>query len=608
MNNDAFTKLVSSNGKFDAKAAINEFDKSSNKRKHGNNGNNEQDGEDNEDGDGKRKEKKRYRKGKLVTDKDDDDGNPNSNTKYRDRAAERREMGVTSEYVETQKLVQRYEDSRGEGSVIGGVGGEGEDMTRFLGGDEEHTHLVRGLDKALADRVRGEMEGKGGKVDEGAEEGYNDLDRLDEAFVNVGKSRNKGKVRKGEVVKLLSSYKGGIEVCDGVVRWLKSTYGIVESKRDEKQDADQGGGGKVGGTNNEGWVVMELGRDMGWGGVGWVSRKKRPSGRVKKNDGWRKVRSDVIEVVRVGMERAKVAEEEGGKGKEGKKEKKNEEKGEGEGEGEEAKKMEPVDNDNDNNDNDDDIYSDVEEEYAPQDVVEVAKKDDANQPRRRKVGFADDVTEESRGGGAGGIFDGLDSGVEPVEEPVEGGGLVLPKMEFGGEDEEGGEEGKSRRERRKGGKIERDMLGIGKGKGRKKKGANDGVSWKGDGTYGEDMDDDFEWREEDMEDEGAEEEGGKGGKVRPSEERSNEQTTQSQAAKIPCAHTSIQYSLPTYHRNNSHPSPQSFSRFSSRRRKGRRRLRCNKFSIKNSTRFLPLPPSLTPLLLRNLHDLPPPDK
>jgi response regulator of citrate/malate metabolism len=61
-------------------------------------------------------------------------------SKYRDRADERRK--------------DKNEDPQDEIAALAGVDIE---MSKYLGGDAEHTHLVKGLDYALLNKVRGEM-------------------------------------------------------------------------------------------------------------------------------------------------------------------------------------------------------------------------------------------------------------------------------------------------------------------------------------------------------------------------------------------------------------------------------------------------------------------
>lgn len=79
--------------------------------------------------------------------------------KYRDRAKERRE-GKSQQ--DPSDMIASHLD---------------EEMTKYLGGDEEHTHLVKGLDKALADKVRREEIDKE-IVNHEDEQGDIDLDKI----------------------------------------------------------------------------------------------------------------------------------------------------------------------------------------------------------------------------------------------------------------------------------------------------------------------------------------------------------------------------------------------------------------------------------------------
>lgn len=71
---------------------------------------------------------------------------------YRDRAKERRE-GNNADYASLQGLAGSGEVDRKRQA----------ELSKYLGGDEEHTHLVKGLDKALAEKVRREEMGGGDK-------------------------------------------------------------------------------------------------------------------------------------------------------------------------------------------------------------------------------------------------------------------------------------------------------------------------------------------------------------------------------------------------------------------------------------------------------------
>jgi len=71
-------------------------------------------------------------------------------SKYRDRAKERRE-GKNIDYAAQSSLLE---------GVSAAADGEMDQVTmsQYLGGDEAHTHLVKGLDVALARRVKREMD------------------------------------------------------------------------------------------------------------------------------------------------------------------------------------------------------------------------------------------------------------------------------------------------------------------------------------------------------------------------------------------------------------------------------------------------------------------
>ena len=89
-------------------------------------------------------------------------------TEYRDRAKERRE-GQNIDYKSLEGMTQSNEDDRRKQA----------ELSKYLGGDIEHTHLVKGLDKALASKVRREEMGiisqedtSGGDLDQLFEHSY----------------------------------------------------------------------------------------------------------------------------------------------------------------------------------------------------------------------------------------------------------------------------------------------------------------------------------------------------------------------------------------------------------------------------------------------------
>ncbi|KAF8983448.1 hypothetical protein BGZ52_000887 [Haplosporangium bisporale] len=69
-------------------------------------------------------------------------------SKYRDRATERRQ-GINPDYVETEQILSTLEEAASD--VAPEVLYE---QSKFLGGDVEHTHLVKGLDFALLNKMR----------------------------------------------------------------------------------------------------------------------------------------------------------------------------------------------------------------------------------------------------------------------------------------------------------------------------------------------------------------------------------------------------------------------------------------------------------------------
>eukprot|EP00002_Diphylleia_rotans_P034675 TRINITY_DN7479_c0_g3_i1.p1 TRINITY_DN7479_c0_g3~~TRINITY_DN7479_c0_g3_i1.p1 ORF type:complete len:473 (-),score=114.32 TRINITY_DN7479_c0_g3_i1:696-2114(-) len=81
--------------------------------------------------------------------------------KYRDRARERRE-GVNPDYEGMEHLEIMNAIAASEDQSVGNGGGLFQnhlamDKTKYLGGDVEHTHLVKGLDTVLLSKVRAEQ-------------------------------------------------------------------------------------------------------------------------------------------------------------------------------------------------------------------------------------------------------------------------------------------------------------------------------------------------------------------------------------------------------------------------------------------------------------------
>ncbi|KAI1315237.1 hypothetical protein EDD11_001069 [Mortierella claussenii] len=95
-------------------------------------------------------------------------------SKYRDRATERRQ-GINPDYIETEQILNTLEGAAGE--VAPEVLYE---QSKYLGGDREHTHLVKGLDFALLNKVRQE--------DAASEDRSADLDEVFEAVEKTVKT------------------------------------------------------------------------------------------------------------------------------------------------------------------------------------------------------------------------------------------------------------------------------------------------------------------------------------------------------------------------------------------------------------------------------------
>lgn len=94
-------------------------------------------------------------------DDDDDDDNEESNRKanYRDRAAERRKQGgdhFDDSQLSTEELLKRTQAEVGDELDAKQL----YEQSKYLGGDVQHTHLVKGLDFALLRKVRTDLENK----------------------------------------------------------------------------------------------------------------------------------------------------------------------------------------------------------------------------------------------------------------------------------------------------------------------------------------------------------------------------------------------------------------------------------------------------------------
>ncbi|GJJ75893.1 IK cytokine [Entomortierella parvispora] len=126
-------------------------------------------------------------------------------SKYRDRATERRQ-GVNPDYVETEQILNTLEGAAAD--VAPEVLYE---QSKYLGGDREHTHLVKGLDFALLNKVRQE-----GQEDDTDAEAAMDLDTVFETVEKAKKEEAAEAIvieAKPEMESILASgiYKYAIE-------------------------------------------------------------------------------------------------------------------------------------------------------------------------------------------------------------------------------------------------------------------------------------------------------------------------------------------------------------------------------------------------------------
>jgi hypothetical protein len=97
--------------------------------------------------------KKPKAKGKKPSKAKEGEEEGDGKLKYRDRAEERRK-GLNVDYQNVDEELSSILQARGVGDAVNPAALSIED-SKFLGGDVEHTHLVKGLDFALLQKVRG---------------------------------------------------------------------------------------------------------------------------------------------------------------------------------------------------------------------------------------------------------------------------------------------------------------------------------------------------------------------------------------------------------------------------------------------------------------------
>lgn len=208
MNNQAFRKLVyqhsnknnssktideskqnqNSSKKIARDAVEQEFKEIFQKRKRGNNGigfdgdfdasDDDYDDDNNNNDNGIKKKEKddkkngQQQKGNRKKSRNEEDGSEHARPiKYRDRAKERRQgknldyQAVENLSLPTTEYKNDDDDDDDDKNKMGHRSGaqnndhDNNNMSKFLGGDEQFTHLVKGLDRTLADKVRREEMG-----------------------------------------------------------------------------------------------------------------------------------------------------------------------------------------------------------------------------------------------------------------------------------------------------------------------------------------------------------------------------------------------------------------------------------------------------------------
>ncbi|KAL3773011.1 hypothetical protein ACHAWO_003966 [Cyclotella atomus] len=166
MNNEAFRSLVNAKRKSTKEIAREAVEQEFRKRKR--NRDDQGYGSDDSDDSNGNDRKQRSRRQDEEAKKDDVDPSSSSTKRgkrekkpeYRDRARERRE-GKAVDYA----LLDVHVDldtshAAHDGPVTAEDRKRQAELSKYLGGDEEHTHLVKGLDRVLAEKVRREEMGQ----------------------------------------------------------------------------------------------------------------------------------------------------------------------------------------------------------------------------------------------------------------------------------------------------------------------------------------------------------------------------------------------------------------------------------------------------------------
>lgn len=216
MDNDAFRALVEQSKpkstKQIAREAVEEEFKSNIRLKRAKAGGYSSSDEDSADDNRRRKTDKpdgnKFKKNKKRNGKEGID-----TVHYRDRARERRE-GKNLDYNQTSNLLSAA------------LALDDKDVSQYLGGDEHHTHLVRGLDVALAQKVKREMK----KVDDNASKDKAG-DNADAVFDQVTESFPIEPKKHAHINLEKNIYNPTSQLGQGMLSYLKAKYRKENSQK-----------------------------------------------------------------------------------------------------------------------------------------------------------------------------------------------------------------------------------------------------------------------------------------------------------------------------------------------------------------------------------------
>lgn len=197
MDNEAFRSLVNNTRKTTKEIAREAVESEFKKRKRKNNDQGYGSDSDSDD------DAKQSRRDTKDHEADDDGGNKGAKQKkeklekkleYRDRAKERREgKSVDYSLLDLDITSSNAHPHHYDGHVTAEeMKKKQAELSKYLGGDEEHTHLVKGLDRVLAQKVRRE---EMGKKDE--EEDFDEL--MDVAFEKRPETAATATTNKGSI-------------------------------------------------------------------------------------------------------------------------------------------------------------------------------------------------------------------------------------------------------------------------------------------------------------------------------------------------------------------------------------------------------------------------